>query len=106
MYIVLFLYNGNRRGYMVRRRRKRIFKKNKKKKIEFHIDLGFLLGIAIWIFKIGVVCLIHMDLQNRRCLSDGVCLGVVFRTAGQYGGRLYEAGAEQRRRCPGEQDPI
>ena len=42
---------------MVRRRRKRIFKKNKKKKIEFHIDLGFLLGIAIWIFKIGVVCL-------------------------------------------------
>ena len=57
MYIVLFLYNGNRRGYMVRRRRKRIFKKNKKKKIEFHIDLGFLLGIAIWIFKIGVVCL-------------------------------------------------
>lgn len=57
MYIVLFLYNGNRRGYMVRRRRKRIFKKNKKKKIEFHIDLGFLLGIAIWIIKIGVVCL-------------------------------------------------
>ena len=43
---------------MGRRRKRRIFKKNKKKKFEFHIDLGFLAGIAIWIFKIGVVCLL------------------------------------------------
>ena len=43
---------------MGRRRKRRIFKKNKKKKFEFHIALGFLAGIAIWIFKIGVVCLL------------------------------------------------
>ena len=43
---------------MGRRRKRRIFKKNKKKKFEFYIDLGFLAGIAIWIFKIGVVCLL------------------------------------------------
>lgn len=59
MYIVLLYFITDRsRGIMGRRRKRRIFKKNKKKKFEFHIDLGFLAGIAIWIFKIGVVCLL------------------------------------------------
>lgn len=59
MYIVLLYFIADRsRGIMGRRRKRRIFKKNKKKKFEFHIDLGFLAEIAIWIFKIGVVCLL------------------------------------------------
>ncbi len=42
---------------MARRRKKRIFKKARKKKIEFHIDWELLKAIGIWSFKIAVVCL-------------------------------------------------
>ncbi len=43
---------------MARRRKKRIFKKARKKKFHFHVNLKLLATIGIWIFKIGIVCLL------------------------------------------------
>ncbi len=45
---------------MARRRKKRIFRKSRKRKFEFHmhVNLKLLKTIGLWIFKIGVVCLL------------------------------------------------
>ena len=42
---------------MGRRRNRRFFKKIRRKKFKFRIDLQKLAAIGIWIFKIGVACL-------------------------------------------------
>ncbi len=43
---------------MGRRRNRRFFKKIRRKKFKFRIDLQKLAAIGIWIFKIGVACLL------------------------------------------------
>ncbi len=43
---------------MKRRRKKRIFKKLRNKKIKIHVNLQVLMAAGVWIFKIGVACLL------------------------------------------------
>lgn len=57
MYIALFLLQGE---YMGRRRKKRIFRKARKKKFDFHfhVNLKLLRTVAVWSFKVGTACLL------------------------------------------------
>ena len=57
MYIAPFLLQGE---YMGRRRKKRIFRKARKKKFDFHfhVNLKLLRTAAVWSFKAGVSCLL------------------------------------------------
>ena len=57
MYIAPFLLQGE---YMGRRRKKRIFRKARKKKFDFHfhVNLKLLRTAAVWSFKAGVACLL------------------------------------------------
>ena len=57
MYIAPFLLQGE---YMGRRRKKRIFRKARKKKFDFHfhVNLKLLRTAAVWSFKVGVACLL------------------------------------------------
>lgn len=57
MYIAPFLLQGE---YMGRRRKKRIFRKARKKKFDFHfhVNLKLLRTVAVWSFKAGVACLL------------------------------------------------
>lgn len=55
MYIAPFLLQGE---FMGRRRKKRIFRKARKKKFDFHLNLKLLRTAAIWSFKVGVACLL------------------------------------------------
>ena len=43
---------------MGRRRKRRFFKRIRRRKVGFHIDLKKLAAIGMWVFKIGVVCLL------------------------------------------------
>lgn len=43
---------------MGRRRKRRFFKRIRRRKVGFHIDLKKLATIGMWVFKIGVVCLL------------------------------------------------
>lgn len=57
MYIAPFLLQGE---YMGRRRKKRIFRKARKKKFDFHfhVNLKLLRTAAVWSFKVGTACLL------------------------------------------------